>query len=310
MDWNANQAYEPEFQTPLRKDAAYYRDRATKVLKGNYLWAVLAFVIASALGGAASGGVSFSPSVHVSENLPDHSLDSVESFGDWIEAFPIIPIMIGVFVLAFAISFVISLFVCAPMKLGYQKYQLELIDGKRPTVASLFTYYKTSLKRAAVAQLIYQLWMLLAALPMLLGTVALVVLSELVSLPLGVTVFAIGLVGSVALSIWLSYRYMYVFTILAEYPELSAADAFRNSAALMHGNKWRLFCVQFSLFGWMLLAALASTCTLGAANCFFQPYVEMLRVVFYDDLTNREAARTTEFPSLNPEDYDPDTARW
>ena len=108
MDWNTNQAYEPEFQTPLRKDAAYYRNRATKVLKGNYLWAVLAFVIASALGGAASGGVSFSPSVHVSENLPDHSLDSVESFGDLIEAFPIIPILIGVFVLAFAISFVLN----------------------------------------------------------------------------------------------------------------------------------------------------------------------------------------------------------
>ena len=90
------------------------------------------------------------------------------------------------------------------------------------------------------------------------------------------------------------------FLILAEYPEISAIDALRNSASLMRGNKWRLFCLQISFIGWVLLAG---CCTCGIGVMFLTPYMSAANAAFYDDIANRAAARETEFPSLDPNDY-------
>lgn len=43
--------------------------------------------------------------------------------------------------------------------------------------------------------------------------------------------------------------------ILCERPDMTAREAIRESKELMKGNKWRLFCLEFSFIGWELLAA-------------------------------------------------------
>ena len=49
----------------------------------------------------------------------------------------------------------------------------------------------------------------------------------------------------------------------------------------------------------------AVICTCGIGMIFLTPYMQASFAAFYDDITNRAAARETEFPSLNPDDYDP-----
>ncbi|MDR3225043.1 MAG: DUF975 family protein [Clostridiales Family XIII bacterium] len=55
------------------------------------------------------------------------------------------------------------------------------------------------------------------------------------------------------------YRYKLVFYILAENPDVGPFEAIRISKEIMRGNKWKLFCLDLSFIGWMLLAMLASS---------------------------------------------------
>jgi hypothetical protein len=50
---------------------------------------------------------------------------------------------------------------------------------------------------------------------------------------------------------------------------------------------------------------LAVCCTCGIGVFFLSPYMYAADAAFYDDIANRAAARETEFPSVDPNDYDP-----
>lgn len=50
------------------------------------------------------------------------------------------------------------------------------------------------------------------------------------------------------------YRYSQSFFIRAEHPDWSAFKCLRESARIMDGNKWRLFCLHLSYLGYILVA--------------------------------------------------------
>lgn len=49
----------------------------------------------------------------------------------------------------------------------------------------------------------------------------------------------------------------------------------------MEGNRWRLFCLQFSFIGWMLLSSL----TFGLGNLALRPYQEAAYAAFYREVS-------------------------
>ena len=62
--------YQPSpVQTPTVKNAAYFRAKAREALKGVYWVALVAFLLASLLGGIPSGGVSFSSETNFNINV-------------------------------------------------------------------------------------------------------------------------------------------------------------------------------------------------------------------------------------------------
>lgn len=81
--------------------------------------------------------------------------------------------------------------------------------------------------------------------------------------------------------------------ILAENPEMSAGEAIDRSEELMKGNKWRLFCLQFSFIGWSILCAF----TLGIGTLWLTPYMEAASAAFYRDITAPLAGE--EMPRLS-----------
>jgi uncharacterized membrane protein len=54
-----------------------------------------------------------------------------------------------------------------------------------------------------------------------------------------------------------AYRYRLAFYILAENPNVGPLEAINISKGLMRGNKWKLFCLDLSFLGWILLAVFA-----------------------------------------------------
>ena len=98
--------------------------------------------------------------------------------------------------------------------------------------------------------------------------------------------------------------------IMSEHPSLTANEAITESRRIMDGNKWRLFCLDFSFIGWELLCSvplyaegflvlkyftgsealaislvLLLTIPLSIGFFFVHPYEEAAWATFYRDIT-------------------------
>ena len=148
------------------------------------------------------------------------------------------------------ISSILSLFIIAPLGFGLYRFFLELGRGKNNNVGILFSEFQygywDSVSFQFTQGLYLSLWTMLFIIPGIIKT----------------------------------YSYSMAIYIKLDHPTMSANEAITESRRLMHGNKWRLFCLDLSFIGWHLLSIL----TLGILQLWISPYVEAARVEFYLDL--------------------------
>lgn len=117
--------------------------------------------------------------------------------------------------------------------------------------------------------------------------------------------FALNLLTTLYTALWTlllivpgivaTYKYAMAPFILAENPEMSASDAIKASKDMMNGNKWRLFCLDFSFIGWAILSAL----TMGIGSLFLNPYISASHAAFYRSLQSEVTVEP------HPESYIP-----
>lgn len=89
-----------------------------------------------------------------------------------------------------------------------------------------------------------------------------------------------------------AYRYRMAEYIMLDHPEYSAWQCIQESKRMMKGNKWRLFCLDFSFIGWHILGVFAPY----VVQLWTVPYISTSVVMFYESLANPE--RYAEFPLL------------
>ena len=81
--------------------------------------------------------------------------------------------------------------------------------------------------------------------------------------------------------IYAAYGYAMTPYILMENPEMTPNEAITKSKELMDGNRFRLFCLEISFIGWVLLAAFF---TLGIGMFWLAPYIEASFAAFYREI--------------------------
>ena len=178
---------------------------------------------------------------------------------------------------------ILQLIVGGAVQLGYARFNLNLVDRKDAAVSDLFSQKDRlwdGFCMKFLQGLYIALWSLLLVIP--------------------------GIVKS--------YSYAMTPYIMSEHPSLTANEAITESRRIMDGNKWRLFCLDFSFIGWELLcvlpmlagfswvvAAFSDAAAMGVALVlllavplsagFFvvRPYEEAAWAVFYRDITAAEA---------------------
>ena len=89
-----------------------------------------------------------------------------------------------------------------------------------------------------------------------------------------------------------AYSYAMVPYLMAEFPDLGVLNSMRESKRLMRGNRWRLFCLEFSFIGWNLLSVL----TLGILSLWIAPYLNASMAAFYMEVTGRSGCTRTQEP--------------
>ena len=230
-----------------------FRKMARESLKGSWLLAVGAGLIASLLGACiitTGGGGGFSGATSSNPSLDplsfQHTVDSITS-DPFVTAFLFAALaMVSIIAIVYLI---IMLVVGGAVSMGYAKFNLNLINKTGPDIKDLFSEmgrFKTGFVMQFLRTIYIALWSMLLVIP---GVVA-------------------------------SYSYKMTPYILMENPDMTASQAITASKQLMKGNKWRLFCLEFSFIGWSLLSAL----TLGIGMLFLRPYMEAAGAAFYREL--------------------------
>lgn len=107
--------------------------------------------------------------------------------------------------------------------------------------------------------------------------------------------FLIGIIKPIFIFFWSlllfipgiikSYSYAMAEFIVADNPDLDTFEAITKSRELMDGNKFKLFKLHLSFFGWFLLVIV----TLGIASAYVLPYIKLAETAFYLDLINDPA---------------------
>ena len=322
MDQNYEFQQNYQQTPPAVKDSAYFRGLARKALKNFYWYAVLAAILVGLLGAGAESSSSIRFNNFSYDNLETSINTAMEAIakggiGEFFSVFPGVGIFLVLAGVGAIFGFAFRLLVGSPIKLGYERYKLNLLDGDGKDLKALFYYFKQSYGKSIVLRLLRSLINFAISIPLMAGCVAIVLVSigivaraatgelssgdgvMLLFMVLGLLLLGIA---TAIVQIVVNYRYSFCYTVMAEYPEISPVDALRNSAQLMKGKKWKLFCLNFSFIGWILLAGF---CTCGIGSLFLTPYIDIATIAFYDDATNRSAAKEAVFPSLNPDDYDP-----
>lgn len=349
MNYNPQFDNQNQYAQPVEKNAAYYRAKAREHLKGFWWKAILVTLIASLLGGIAAGGFSYNFNFDlgdsgmddptIEEEGDDLTLNAEQSAameealanGDYAAIkdifnqadpmFNLVFTIMGVIVFViFAAVLAYVYFVGSPVKVGYQRFFLALIDGNNEEigVGTLFRHFKRGYLKTVGLSILHDLIMSATMLPFYIltgiGTSKFIqgvfasafmtnpsenVMNTLVSTLFSmIGLMLLGLLISACINIPVSYMYSMAHLIMADYPNMSPIEALRASRQMMKGNKFRLFCLDFSFIGWALLG---SCVVLGVYAV--TPYQYAARAAFYNDISGRDSHKDVEFPSINPSDY-------
>lgn len=79
-----------------------------------------------------------------------------------------------------------------------------------------------------------------------------------------------------------SYAYSMAYYIKIDHPEYTATQAIDESRKLMNGNKMRLFLLDLSFIGWLIVGALC----FGIGSFWVNAYMDATHAEFYRDLIN------------------------
>ena len=239
------------------KYADEFRRIAREALRGKWLIAVIAGVIAALLGGLGAEGPEVKLNIDAS-----HADVSFEYAGQTIlSTSQGLNTGWGAFLAGMAVYIAIAAIVLAVLffvlgsviAVGYAQFNLEQVDGGTPSLDPLFAHFR-NWQTTSVARFLRTLYVLLWSLLFIIP----------------------GIIAG--------YSYAMTDYILAEHPEMTASEAIESSKQMMSGNRFRLFCLQFSFIGWSILCIF----TLGIGNLWLTPYKQAATAAFYREVSHTE----------------------
>ena len=86
------------------------------------------------------------------------------------------------------------------------------------------------------------------------------------------------------------YKYSMAPYIMADHPEMTGGEAITASKNLMCGKKTKLFCLQLSFIGWLLLCVI----TFGIAILWVGPWMSAAEADFYESIKDEVPAKIEE----------------
>ncbi len=226
------------------------RQRARNSLKGGNWWVAIAACLLISFFGVGQGSlISFD--FELGELDAATTPEFIEDIIVWWESFAFSGLILIVFAFLGTITSMISVanfIVGGVVEIGYSKFNLNMISGKRPNIKDIFSYFEKSFLAGFVMNLLRGifvfLWSLLFIIP--------------------------GIVASLS--------YSMAPYILSDNPNITGAEALKMSKKLMKGHKAELFGLYLSFLGYAVLSVL----TCGIGFIWLNPYINASQAAFYE----------------------------
>ena len=212
------------------------RATAREALSGNWFIAIVASFIAGTFGAL---GVGVSSAGSTSEDIYKLSELTTE------EILVTLAVCGGITLIGLIISTAITAFV----SVGYAQFNIDLVDGDKPKISTMFSKGG-------------QVWTAFAA-----------------RILIFIRVF-FGMILFIIPGIIAAYKYSMVDYIIADNPGISAKEALERSKDIMYGNKFRFFRLWLSFIGWGVLELV----TFGIASIWVTPYIQASYAAFYREI--------------------------
>ena len=243
-----------------------FRALARQALAGKWTLAVLTGLVAALLGGSIGSG-------DAGGTISSRASDVVQDYGWYLDIPDFVYTILFILASLYTIYVIVCLIFGGAVRLGYAKFNLALVDHKQADFQDIFSQFDrfgSGFLLNLLTFVFVLLWTLLLIIP---GIIA-------------------------------GFSYSMAPYILYENPGMRPYDALRASKALMKGNKWRLFCLEFSFIGWAILCAF----TLGIGYLWLRPYEEAASASFYRQIcyerSGGQSASYRPAPDAFTHDYD------
>ncbi len=165
------------------------------------------------------------------------------------------------------------------LMVGVTRIHLMLAKRQQPVVKDLFWAFQNRPDRFILATLLLFCIILVPAIPAVVCAYFLKKTESVYAYVIvGLVLFALSIV-----ELYLSYKFQLIYPLYIDNPDMGILEAFRTSNSMMHGNKMRLFYLQLSFIGWLLLGV----CSLGIGLLWISPYMEQTAANFYLDLAGK-----------------------
>lgn len=109
---------------------------------------------------------------------------------------------------------------------------------------------------------------------------------------LGFLLFIIGLIWGLCQS----YYYQLAYIVAVDNETLTNKEVVEKCKEIMQDKRWKLFCLQFSFIGWMILSSL----TFGIGMLWLLPYMQGSMIEFAKDALGNNYANTDVDEDVNP----------
>ncbi|MNB98668.1 hypothetical protein D3C75_459250 [compost metagenome] len=233
-------------------ERADLKRRAKNVLRTSYWKAFVVSLILIVLG-EGSGIPSASQNLRSSDRYEWHnSFNSI----DWGFLAPFLLVALFFIIIIVLVGIAFGILISSPLIVGAQRYFKRSAEGEVSMRNVGYAFNKDRYWAVVVTMLwrnfLLFLWFLLLIIP--------------------------GIIKS--------YSYSQVPYILADNPHIGYSRAVDLSRQMTHGHKFRMFVLDLSFLGWVLLGLLA----LGVGVLFVQPYINATKAELYLDLRHNALA--------------------
>lgn len=234
-------------ETTKSKSSILLKDIAKQQLSGNYKTVILAYI-----------------TMNLTLNLPLQLLQKILNLNTtsgsaiYLSATVIITLLTAVFTL------------------GQCQIYLKLARNQGCALSDMWYGFRNYADKAILANLIILLKTLAVSIPFLIFLCITAATKNYYIMPFAGLTCCFFIIAAV----YIQLTYSQVFYFMLDYPEESAQELLNRSARAMKGNKLRLFYLQVSFLGLIILGVLSC----GIGLFWVMPYMLMTKTEFYEDI--------------------------